>query len=173
MSNLREKAMKYKVKSGTVNAMQLKVDNLDEVKAFIPDEFRCKHRYDLETDNPNGLILWATQIGTLKPNIGDYIFFYENGAVNVMTEEDFHDNYEPAPQNHIERMEVEASELQAKIDGAQKLLDSFQEEDAPLICDEQFDLIEKQLKFMKAYLITLRRRIKFDKEMFKAIGVKD
>lgn len=165
--------MKYKVKSGAVNAMQLKVDNLDEVKAFIPDEFRCKHRYDLETNNPNGLILWSTPIGVLKPNIGDYIFFYENGAVNVMTEEDFNDNYDSVPKNHIERMEVEASELQAKIDGAQKFLDSFQEEDAPLICDEQFDLIEKQLKFMKAYLITLRRRIDFDKEIFNAIGVKD
>lgn len=86
--------MKYKVKSGTVNAMQLKIDNLDEVEAFIPDEFRCKHRYDLETNKPNGLILWSTPIGVLKPNIGDYIFFYENGAVNVMTEEDFNDNYD-------------------------------------------------------------------------------
>lgn len=85
----------------------------------------------------------------------------------------FERSYKQAPKNHIERMEVEASELQAKIDGAQKFLDSLQEEDAPLICDEQFDLLEKQLKYMKAYLITLRRRIKFDKEMFNAIGVKD
>lgn len=107
-----------------------------------------------------------------SPGIYFVLNEHEN-TLQTMTPDRLLERFELAPQNHIERMEVEASELQAKIDGAQKFLDSFQEEDAPLICDEQFDLIEKQLKFMKAYLITLRRRIEFDKEMFNAIGVKD
>lgn len=74
---------------------------------------------------------------------------------------------------HIERMEVEASELQAKIDGVTKFLNSIEYGNGPMLCDEQFDLLEKQLELMKAYLITLRSRIDFDKEMLNAIGVKD
>ena len=85
----------------------------------------------------------------------------------------FEATYDSVPKNHIERMEVEASELQAKIDGVKKFLDSIEYGNGPMLCDEQFDLIEKQLEFMEAYLITLRSRIDFDKEMFNAIGVKD
>lgn len=87
-------------------------------------------------------------------------------------EEGFNENHDSVPKNHIERMEVEASELQARIDGAQKFLDSIKDENGPMLCDEQLDLLKKQLEFMKAYLITLRRRIDFDEEMFNAIGVK-
>lgn len=121
---------------------------------------------------PGGVILINTLEGVMKAMPGDYIIKGVQGEIYPCKPDIFEATYDSVPKNHIERMEIEASELQAKIDGAQKFLDSFQEEAAPLICDEQFDLIEKQLKFMKAYLITLRRRIKFDKEMFNDIGVK-
>lgn len=170
--------MKYKVKELEVDAYQALKDGSIDPPEWIITAYNNHVLYFSEDDDR--MFLKGRDSDT-EVHDTDYIIqgaksgLYGSESVNifVMTADEFNDNYEPAPQNHIERMEVEASELQAKIDGAQKFLDTFQEEDAPLICDEQFDLIEKQLKFMKAYLITLRRRIDFDKEMFNAIGVKD
>lgn len=164
MNSKSEKAMnQYRKKPVVIEAWQNSDEN--EFPAWVDSA-------DVGRE-PGGVILINTLEGVMKAMPGDYIIKGVQGEIYPCKPDIFEATYDSVPKNHIERMEVEASELQDKIDGAQKFLDSFQEEDAPLICDEQFDLIEKQVKFMKAYLLTLRRRINFDKEMFNAIGVKD
>lgn len=166
--------MKYKVKKLDIEAFQYQGYLFTEDGAtYIPEWAVTVFNNGGMKYISDGRLIMMTTDYQVNVDTGDFIVRFHDGGIFAMSADDFHDNYELAPQNHIERMEVEASELQAKIDGAQKFLDSIEYGNGPMLCDEQFDLLEKQLKFMKAYLITLRRRIDFDKEIFNAIGVKD
>lgn len=167
----------YRKKPVVVEAIQLTVDNFQVVENFIGVGENTHRHYNNEVDylnhkNPSGLHI-KTLEGLMIGSVGDYIIKGVKGEFYPCKPDIFEATYDSVPKNHIDRMEVEASELQAKIDGVKKFLDSIEYGNGPMLCDEQFDLIEKQLEFMEAYLITLRSRIDFDKEMFNAIGVKD
>lgn len=165
---------KYKVKELGIEAFQYQGYLFTEDGAtYIPEWAVTAFNNGFMNYISDGLLIMMTTDDPVNVDTGDFIVRFNDGFIFAMTSESFNENYELAPQNHIDRMEVEASDLQAKIDGAQKFLDSIEHGNGPMLCDEQFDLLEKQVKFMKAYLIILRRRINFDKEMFNAIGVKD
>lgn len=168
--------MKYKVKSGEIDAFQYKGDLKNSDGSYcVPEWASSAFEQGVLYHREDGKLFLQNKDSNdqFYVGVGDFVVRFPDGNIFPTTEENFHDNYDSVPKNHIERMEVEASELQAKIDGAQKFLESIEDENGPMLCDEQFELLEKQLKFMKDYLVALRRRIEFDKEMFNAIGVKD
>lgn len=74
------------------------------------------------------------------------------------------------PKSHIERMQVEKSELDLKLNGLNKFLSTLGSENAPLLTDDQVDFLKLQQQVMTEYSNILATRIHYDTNLLKDIG---
>ena len=74
------------------------------------------------------------------------------------------------PKNHIERMQSEKHELDAKLTALKAFLAKLGTDQVPLLTDDQVYKLESQAEAMELYSTILGSRIEYDAELIGALG---
>lgn len=74
------------------------------------------------------------------------------------------------PKTHIERMQSEKHELDAKLTALKAFLAKLGTDQVPLLTDEQVYKLESQAEAMELYSTILGSRIEYDAELIGALG---
>lgn len=154
--------MNYTKKPVTIQAVQWLTSNIAEVREFIDGEMRgldldSTTAYDAGMGAPMGSFVIKTLEGEMKVSHGDYIIKGVKGEFYPCKPDIFEVTYIKTPSDFIERIELEKSELDDKLEKLEAFTSSkkFLE-----LNNTQSKLLWRQQNLMFSYSNLLGERIK-------------